>query len=206
MKKILTSFLALTLFIGASQAQDKGAMHRGKGKKAGQEMMMKDLNLTEAQKTQMKQLRESQHAELKAVNDNGSLTQTQAREQRKAIQEKYKTQMHSILTPEQKAKMDAKKKMHSQKTTYNREGNLMKAASELNLTADQKTKLSGIHANFKTQSEAIKNNSALTKEQKKEQHHALVTAHKNQAKEVLTDEQEMKAEEMLKNHKARTRK
>ncbi len=206
MKKILASFLAITLFIGAAQAQDKGTMHRGKGKKVGHEMMMKDLNLTEAQKTQMKQLRERQHAELKTVNDNGSLTQTQAREQRKAIMEKYKTQMHSILTPEQKAKMDAKKKEHSQKTTYNRNGNLMKAADKLNLTADQKAKLTSIHSDFKTQSEAIKNNSGLTREQKKTQMEALATAHKNQAKEVLTDEQEKKAEAMLKNHKARTRK
>lgn len=203
MKKILTGMLALTLFVGAAQAQD-GGRHQGKGRKGHSEMMAKDLNLTEAQKAQLKQQREAMQAEMKAVKQNGSLTQEQARAQRKAIHEKYKAQMQSILTPEQKAKMESRKGAFKGQSTRLNDQRFEKIGQELNLTADQKSKLTSIYADYQSKSASVRTNNSLTKEQKRQQIQALTQAHIAQARAILNDEQEKKAEAMLKERKFRS--
>jgi Spy/CpxP family protein refolding chaperone len=196
--------LALTLFIGAAQAQD-GGRHHGKGRKGNPEMMAKDLNLTEAQKAQLKQQRESMHAEMKAVQQNGSLTQEQARAQRKAIQEKYKTQMQSILTPEQKAKMENRKGETRNRSARMNEQRFQQIGQELNLTSDQKSKLTAIYANYEAKRSSLQSDNSLSKAQKQAQMKTLMQEHIAQARAILNDDQEKKAEAMLKERKLKVR-
>ena len=55
MKRILTATLALALFIGTAQAQNKKDSARHHGHKGAQtEMMAKELGLTDAQKERLK--------------------------------------------------------------------------------------------------------------------------------------------------------
>jgi Spy/CpxP family protein refolding chaperone len=60
----------------------------------------------------------------------------------------------------------------------------------LNLTADQQTKLNAIEADAKTKAAAIKSNSSLTKEQKQQQMQALMQSTKQQSSAVLTADQQ----------------
>jgi protein CpxP len=204
-KKIGTAIVALTLFISAAQAQDNNR-HHNKGHKGNHERMAKDLDLTEAQKTQLKQQRESMMAEMKAVKENGSLTQAQAKEQRKAIHEKYKAQREQVLTPEQRAKVKSGKKEYRNKSVGFNNERIRKIEQELNLTPDQKSKLTGIYSSFQSRRESVATNSTLNREQKKEQMNALTQEHIAQARAILNDEQEKKAEAMLKDRKFKGRK
>ena len=72
---------------------------------------------------------------------------------------------------------------------------------KLDLTADQQEKMKAMRAEFKTQAKAIKDNSALTEDQKKEQLQALHVKNRQQVKAILTPEQQQKVAEQRKNLK-----
>lgn len=67
---------------------------------------------------------------------------------------------------------------------------------ELNLSEDQKAKLKEMREANKSKRDAIKNDSKLTDEQKKEQMKALKEEQKKGMQGVLTDEQKSKMKEM----------
>lgn len=191
MKRIVTSALAILLFAGASQAQTTApekAHQRGHGKE-----MMKDMNLTDAQKTQLKSVHQAEKKEMDELKAKGNVTP----EQRKAIRDKYKTQLDAVLTPEQREQM--KTKMQDRKGGRGfdgKEGRIGHAApfmnKELNLTADQQTKLKGYGDDFRAKAKDVRSNTGLTDEQKKEQMRNLSKTYMEQSKAVLTPEQQEK--------------
>ena len=208
MKRILTTALAIVLFVGASQAQDKPRHERGGGKFAT------ELNLTAEQKAQLQTLREAQKKEMKALKQGGNVTP----EQRKAIHEKYKSQYEAIYTPAQKEQLSKKKEEWKAKGGDRKEGagkafgkkgreagnrggaNFGQQAAffkkELNLSADQETRLKSIFQDFQTKSKAVRTNTNLSKEQKREQMQSLTKQYMDQGKTVLNADQLKKLDEM----------
>ena len=202
MKRILTTALAIVLFVGASQAQDKGRHGKhGEGKFAT------ELNLTEQQKTQLKSIREAQKKEMEALKQNGQVSA----EQRKAIHEKYKAQYEAVLTPAQREEMNKKKEEWKAKGKdgkafgrrggdFGGRGSFGQQAAffkkELNLSADQETKLKGIFQEFQARSKDVRSNNALTQEQKRTQVQSLARQYMDQGKAVLTADQLKKLEDL----------
>lgn len=205
MKKILSTAFAIVLFVSVSQAQtteDKGRHHKGDRK----EQSFHNLNLTADQKARMQSLRETQRKEMQDLKKSGSVTP----EQRKALQEKYRTQYQSILTPAQQEEMKKNRtalKERGQKGEkgkgFGKRGNMGQQAAffkkELNLTADQETKLKGIFQEFQTKSKDIRANNNLSQEQKRTQFQSLAQQYMTQGKAVLTPEQAKKFDEMRSN-------
>jgi Spy/CpxP family protein refolding chaperone len=202
MKKILSTAFAIVLFVGVSQAQtteDKGRHNKGHR----QEQAFNQLNLTPDQKAKFESIRETQKKELQELKKSGNVTP----EQRKAIHEKYKTQYQAVLTPAQQDqfskqrkewKENGKKGQKGQKSEKGqgfgkRGGDLGKQAAffkqELNLSADQESKLKSIFQEFQTKSQAIRSNSSLSKEQQRAQFQSLAKQYMAQGKSVLTPEQ-----------------
>jgi Spy/CpxP family protein refolding chaperone len=199
MKRILTTALAIVLFVGASQAQDKPRHERG-GK------FVTELNLSAEQKTKLQSIREAQKKEMEALKLNGQVSQ----EQRKAIHEKYKTQFDAVLTPAQREEMNKKKeewkakdkegKGFGKRGNAGRRGDFGQQAAffkkELNLTSDQETKLKGIFQEFQSKSKDIRSNNSLSQEQKKAQAQSLAKQYMEQGKAVLNADQLKKLDEM----------
>jgi periplasmic protein CpxP/Spy len=73
----------------------------------------------------------------------------------------------------------------------------------LGLTADQKAQIKSIREDSKKQADAIRNNSALSKEQKKEQLKSLHQATRERVEGVMTPEQRAKFEARHKKHHRR---
>lgn len=71
--------------------------------------MATELNLTEAQKTQLKGIHEQQRAKMQELRANTSLTKEQKMDQARALRESTHSQMTSLLTPEQQNKFEAMK-------------------------------------------------------------------------------------------------
>lgn len=201
MKKIVSAALAITLFVGAAQAQtiEKGNHHHQGNRK---EMAADRLDLTAEQKAKFQSLREAQKKEMQALRQNGNVTP----EQRKAIHEKYKAQYEAILTPAQREEMNKQKAEWKGKgdragKDFGKRGGKMGAQAaffkkELNLTADQETKLKSIFEEFRTKAQDIRSNSSLAQEQKRAQMKSLAEQYMSQGKAVLTPEQAKKFEEM----------
>lgn len=200
MKRILTTALAIVLFVGASQAQDKPRHERGGGKFAT------ELNLSAEQKAKLQSIREAQKKEMEALKQNGQVSP----EQRKAIHEKYKTQFDAVLTPAQREEMNKKKeewkakgkegKGFAKRGDAGRRGDFGQQAAffkqELNLTADQETKLKGIFQEFQSKSKDIRANNSLSQEQKRTQTQSLAKQYMEQGKAVLNADQLKKLNEM----------
>jgi Spy/CpxP family protein refolding chaperone len=199
MKKIISAALALTLLIGTAQAQntEKGdRRHKGDRK----EMSFQKLNLTADQKEKLQSLREAQRREMQDLRNN-SVTP----EQRKAVQEKYKAQYEAVLTPAQreelnKQKIEWKDKEGKRDQSGKRGGNLGAQAAyfkkELNLTADQETKLAAIFQEFRSKAQDIRTNTSLSSEQKRTQVKTLSQQYIAQGKALLTPEQVKKFDEL----------
>jgi Spy/CpxP family protein refolding chaperone len=101
----------------ASQANDSANQAMGDPEtkvkvQAKLEKLSSELNLTDDQKTQLKPILQGEYKELKGVNGNSSLSDEQKKSKMAEIHESSKSQMSSILTPEQKTKLAAMKDSH----------------------------------------------------------------------------------------------
>ena len=227
MKKIFIGALALVLTATAAQAQtnDNGAQKPKREMRKGHGPAMDKLNLTDAQKAQMKTMMENRRNEMQALK-NSDLPKDQLKEKRKAIAEKYRTQIQSMLTPEQKQQMQQMRAQRGDKAQKGQHkwniGGKAKAgkgaraskgmrgmgngkmAQELNLTDAQKKQMEQIRSDFRTKAQAIRSNSSLSADQKKAQMKSLMDQQKEQTKAVFTPEQIEKMKSLRKEKKNRT--
>lgn len=208
MKKIFTIALALSLYtIGAnaqvqrnvspSQKMQNDSTHKRGGK------MMKDLNLTDAQKTQMKESRQNMKQQRDAINNDASLTQDQKKAKMQELGQAQRDKMSSILTPDQKAKMQADRANHKdQKGMRGQEhgGKLMK---DLNLTDAQKSQMKANSESMKQQRQAISNDASLSQDQKKAKMQELHKTQKDQMNSILTADQKAKLKADKQNRKGK---
>jgi periplasmic protein CpxP/Spy len=119
MRKISLALMALALSFGA-MAQSEGAKpthKKGQQKEARHNgnKGFKNLDLSEAQKSQLKTIKEKFHNESKSLREDKSLSPTAMKEKRQTIQKDYRQQMAAVLTPEQKKQWEenrTKEKKH----------------------------------------------------------------------------------------------
>ena len=81
-----------------NKKQRGGGMHARKA-------MMKELNLTEDQKTRLRELNAGNKEKKQAIQGNSQLTEEQKKEQLKEIRKTEKDNLKQVLTDEQKTKM-----------------------------------------------------------------------------------------------------
>src|SRR5437868_1225856 len=139
MKSLFVSIMSVAAIAFSASAQekrertgDKGEMHQRGG--------MKDLNLTEAQKTQMKANREEFKAQAEALRANKNLSEAEMKEKMKSLHEQQRAKMEAILTPEQKAKMSEARFENKQDGAQN-ENRMAEMKEKLGLTDDQVSRL-----------------------------------------------------------------
>lgn len=202
MKQILSTALAVVLFVGAAQAQSAGKDGRHH-KAERKEMAMNHLNLTADQKEAFQRIREAQKKEIQELKNSGNVTP----EQRKAIHQKYQAQYQAVLTPAQQD--DLKKKKEEWKSqgragkkgrAFDRGGDIGRQAAffkkELNLTAGQETNLKSLFEEFQSKSQVIRSNTSLNQEQKRTEVKNLARQYMIKGKALLTPEQQKKLDEM----------
>lgn len=109
MKKSQIALLAAALLSAAflvpslSAGQHGGpAAHRARAAKH----MAEYLELTDAQKTQLKQIHRAHRNAMEALVDNENLTRKEFREQAAALRKSFEEQRRAVLTPEQQKKAD----------------------------------------------------------------------------------------------------
>lgn len=113
-KLIPAALLALSLALAPTFAHAKAGAHPGHhgGKLA---KLATTLDLTEAQKAQLKPIVKAQHQQAKAIKADTSLTPEARKSQLKALRQTTRSQMLPILTPDQRAKLASMKGQHHKK-------------------------------------------------------------------------------------------
>ena len=174
---------------------------------------LQSVNLSDAQKQQLKQLNDNFKQQMQELNKNENITVKEQRERREALTKQHQANVQAILTAEQRKEMEEKKEDWKDKKDkgdkdwkdkkdkghkgemdhpggHDRGDNLR----QLNLTDDQGVKIKAVNDEFKTKVQAIQKNSALTNEQKKAQRETAQQQHTAAIKSILTTEQKQKLE------------
>ena len=186
-KKILISLVAGALLaVGLCFAQAGPDGRRGG---FGMARMAKQLNLTDQQKTQIKSMREATHQQLQALRNDTSLTPEQKRERARQLMEQSQAQFQSVLTPEQQQQL---KDMRAQA----QQRGLDRMAKALNLSDQQKQQIQPILEAQHQQLDALRNNTSLTSDQRREQSQQLRQQTQSQINNILTPEQQQQAQQM----------
>jgi Spy/CpxP family protein refolding chaperone len=215
MKKYLIALSALTVMTVAANAQEKNNSTDASGrqhdtymhhKKPGYGMhthhhrnMMMKLNLTDAQKQQVKDLNTDYRNQLKDLEKSETITLKDYCAKKASLEQERKSKFQSILTSDQKSKIAQARKERSEKMKVMSEKRLEKMKTDLNLTDEQVAKIKEQRNNSIEQAKAIRQNPSLTQEQKKEQFISLMKSRKESMNSILTPEQIKKKEEMRNN-------
>lgn len=157
--------------------------------------MMKQLNLTDAQKEQMKTQRESFRKQFEELKKNDNITVKEWRSKMEGLRKEQKAQMNGILTSEQKDKMT---KLRAEgKAKHEERGKQMseKMKTELGLSADQSAKMDKSRAEMQQKMKALHEDKNLTDDQRKEGMKELMKQRKESMKSILTEEQLKKMKE-----------
>ena len=204
MKKIVVGMLALATFIFTANAQQPGKMkHHKQQHQMG--MVMKGVNLSNAQKAQTKANRESTKKQMMELNKNENITVKEFKARKEAIRKSQKEQMDKLLTPEQKAQVAQNKTAQQQKHQQQSAKRMDRMKTNLNLSDAQMNQLKTNREASQAKVKAIKENDQLSQSQKKQQLMALKENQKKNLNQVLTPEQMSKMEEMKKNHTEKSR-
>jgi Spy/CpxP family protein refolding chaperone len=224
MKKIFASILAVVIALSAvAQKENKNAkgnkgdeMSNRRGpeqvKRQGVIGGLASVNLTDAQKQQVKQLNDSYKQQMQELNKNENITVKEQRERREALSQQHKTNIQNILTPEQRSELEAKKKDYKSKAKDYKKGRgdeMGKGGDrsgrddsrgdklkQLNLTDAQGVRIKAANEEFRTKLQAIQKNASLSNDQKKTQKDAAQQQHTAAIKAILTQEQTAKLEEL----------
>lgn len=212
MKKILLSLIAIATITFSVDAQTKrnnaekqnrteknGNAKMGHGKhrqKINHHRMDDKLNLTEAQRQQMKSINMAFKTRLQELKKNDNMTVKEFNAKKQALMQERKQKTQALLTPEQKNQMKQFKKDQSDKSEIESGKRMEKIQTNLGLSNDQVAKMKAQKEIYKSRTEAIKNDRSISNEQKKEQLKALREERKNSFKSFLTPEQLQKLEAM----------
>jgi len=209
MKKILSLGLAFAIFsfsVNAQQqrqntAKTSDTRNAMKQQKADQ---LKDLNLTDAQKADLKKSNEALKAKMQALK-NQDLPAEEKQKQMQAIKAERQANLDKILTPEQKATLEKNKAEKKEDKMEKKTEKATKVKAELGLTDEQAAKMKANAAENRTKIQEIRNNSTLTEDQKKAQIKEVMKSAKQENKEILTPEQQQKMKEMHKKREGKRR-
>ena len=160
---------------------------------------MKDINLTDAQKQQAKALNEDYNTKVKNLEKDENITLKDYRAKKASLEQERKSKFQALLTPEQKDKIAQDRKARSEKMKMMAQKRLDKMKTDLNLTDDQVAKIQEERKSSMDQMKAIRENSSLSEDQKREQLMDLHKSMHDSMNKILTADQIKKRDEMRNN-------
>lgn len=228
MKRVIVGLLCIMLIHGSfAQTTHKHQKHHNKehNKQWGERKNGMDdkLNLSDAQKSRMKTINENFRNKMQALQQDSNLSNEVRKQGREELISAHRTEMMSILNPEQKAKWEENRNKGAANRKDEQQGNKNmkrdgeahanrngeqrtgRMREELNLSADQAARIKTINQNFRNDLQNIRKNENLTQEQKKEQTRILQKQHKENISALLTSEQKEKFNSLHKNRSPKSR-
>ena len=160
------------------------------------DMMMKQLNLSDAQKQQIKSINSEYKNQLKDLEKNETITLKDYRVKKANLEQERKEKFQAILTSDQKNKMAQAKKERSEKREMMAQKRIEKMKTDLNLTDAQVSKIQEQRSSSIAKAKTIREDSSLTNEQKKEQLMNLMKSSKESMNNILTADQLKKKEDL----------
>lgn len=201
MKKIILSALIASIAIGV-QAQEikerkseRPAHHERHPGKREHRDAMKQLNLTEEQKTKFKSQNEDFRKKMEELKKNDGITVKESREKMAAIRKEHKEKTQSILTTEQKTQLEKTRVEGRAKHEEMSKERAAKMKSNLGLTDEQSAKMEKNRTEMAAKMKALREDKTINDEQRKEKAKELMKQQKEATKSILTEDQLKKMKE-----------
>lgn len=176
MKRLLI-IAALLVAISSIEAQPRKQM----GKRGDQEMIgMGSLQLTDAQKQQLKDLRKAHQLKVQEIQNNDKMSQGDARKKAAELFEQHEQDILKILTPEQQATWKKEKQKRDDLRNAEAKARLEKMKIQLDLTPEQVAKIEALQ---------IKNKSNIAGPKQPNDMRQKGREHMEEMKAILTEEQ-----------------
>ena len=203
MKRIILGMMAATMAL-TSIAQKAESKPQVKGdaqsEKKFNDKKLEQLNVSEDQKVKIKAINENFKKQMEALHSNTSISDDDRKLKRQEMMKDHRSQVKSILTPEQQKKAkELRKEKHDGKEMGKDKDRLDHLTKDLNLTSDQSTKIASMNVSFKTKMTSIRSNTTLTQDQKKEQIKTLMQGHRSDIESILTLEQNEQLKKKIEN-------
>lgn len=189
MKKIICSIVFFMSVSAVAFSQNGGKVQHKERKD-----FAKELNLSDEQKTKVKELNGKYKVKVDELRKNSSLSKDDRRKQMRDLSDQKHNDMKQILTADQIAKLDARKDQRQDRQFKNRDGRhhrqpmmhrgdscKMDCMKDLNLTEDQKVKIKALNDDFGKKSKALR------EERRTEFESILTTDQKAKLAEVRKD-------------------
>ena len=174
-------------------------------------MGMGNLNLSDAQKQQLKSVNEDFRNKMQTLDRMDEITVKEQRSRREALLQERKSKISSLLTTEQRKQFEenAGRGMNREQgggrmgnremgggRMGNREDRLLKMKSDLGLTDDQMVKIKSSGEAFSQKAMAIHQDQSLSMDQKRAQMESLRKDREENLKSFLTADQVAKMKQM----------
>lgn len=204
MKKIVLGIMAITMTVAAmaQTGDDKAGMQKPDKQEAKHDRFRRgenydNLNLTDAQKQQLKTINGDFRKQMEDLHKQGNITVDEQKQRRQELMKAHQDKVEAILTPEQRKQAASFKDF---KGMGGPRGDRFKMDTKnLNLTPDQTAKMSTLNATLKTKAQEIRQNNALSKDEKKSQLKNLMKQHRSDMEALLTNEQKQQLKNQRRN-------
>ena len=168
----------------------------GPGMREHQRLMEADVKLTPEQEAQVKKQHEDFRKQMEDLKKQNQLTGAEFKNKMQALHKEQRSKMENILTAEQKAKIEKKRKDEIAIRDIDRKAKLDKMKIQLGLTDEQAAKLKKQQDETAAKLNALQDNKDLDPQERKEQAKGLMKKQKEQLESVLTVEQLKKLKDM----------
>jgi Spy/CpxP family protein refolding chaperone len=164
------------------------------------EQLARQLDLTEAQRTQIQGILGDARSKLEGLRTNTALTREERMDQAQQIASQTREQIRGVLTPDQQLKADELRQQAEQRFGERRERveerMLGRLTQQLDLSESQQSTIQLYLQDRKTQLDALKGNNSLTASQKREQMQFIRQQTQEKIRSVLTAEQQAQLDEL----------
>ena len=205
-RSLILAMLMMVSILTFAQKERKSPVERAAKQT---DRMKSELSLSDQQYASIKGINEQYATKREALFKDQSLKGEERKAQSKELRVNQEKEINSVLTPEQKTKLDVLKKERAEKHKAKRiERGKTRAENikkELALTDDQQQKMLQTTKAFKEKREKIKTDNSLTEENRKAAYKNLKNEYQSEVKGILSEEQftnwqTMKAERKGKRH------
>lgn len=210
MKNVIVSAAVILMASLSVKAQEIPERETGESKPIIKEKIVNkkerdNLQLTDAQKVQLKSMNEDLRKKMDDLRKQDNLTVKEYREKMDALRTERQSQFQSILTDQQKSQMQKDKEANKARAEQFGKKRQAKMKEELNLTDDQMAKMNENRKASMEKINSIRDDKSLNEGQKKDQIKEIMKAQREKTKSILTKEQQKKMKELHKgHHKKRT--
>lgn len=210
---VLMGFQCLSVYAevaapdGPTGGRGPTVMKRGKGAQNGPDyrlnMMVRKLELSEEQRTQIKPILDKELIQIEALRGNDTLNRDQRRAKLQQLNKETSEKIRPLLTPEQQRRQDEAKQKISTNRSKQRstrpgpnpgendpESRLLRLTKDLSLTPEQQVRIKPLLKEEFTELEAMRGNDSYTRDQRRVKLLELNKTTSEKIKTVITPEQQ----------------